>query len=175
MPAIANKYTKDQSLNVMASNGYNNGTLSGDGAYVLYNRLGACNHISFTVKTAGNLDKFGISVVRATDSKKYYTMVVNPENDNWRKVNFEEEGSEGRGFIRGIDGYGFARPADNTYKVDIYTDNSVLVMYIWTSTPTTPCSSCTSTTTYATPTASTVSQRTAGASTTMVAALPSAT
>ena len=132
VPAIADKYTKDQSLNVMASNGYNNGTLSGDGAYVLYNRLGACNHISFTVKTAGNLDKFGISVVRATDSKKYYTMVVNPEpgNDNWRKVNFEEEGSEGRGFIRGIDGYGFARPADNTYKVDIYTDNSVLVMYI---------------------------------------------
>ena len=130
VPAIADKYTKDQSLNVMASNGYNNGTLSGDGAYVLYNRLTTCNHISFTVKTAGNSDKFGISVVRATDSKKYYTMVVNPENDNWRKVNFEEEGSEGRGFIRGIDGYGFARPADNTYKVDIYTDNSVLVMYI---------------------------------------------
>ena len=130
VPAIADKYTKDAALNVMASNGYNNGTLSGDGAYVLYNRLGACNHISFTVKTAGNSDKFGISLVRGTDSDRYYTMMVNPENDNWRKVNFEEEGSEGRGFIRGIDGYGFARPGDNTYKVDIYTDNSVLVMYI---------------------------------------------
>ena len=157
-----------------ASNGYNNGTLTGDDAYVLYNRLGACNHISFTVKTAGNSDKFGISVVRSTDPEYYYTMVVNPENDNWRKVNFEEEGFRieeefdgtekkikkiyGKGFIRGIDGYGFARPADNTYKVDIYTDNSVLVMY-----------------TYATPTASTVSPRTAGASTTMVAASPLAT
>jgi beta-fructofuranosidase len=45
-------------------------------------------------------------------------------------VNFEQEGEEGKGFIEGIDGYGFARPQDNVYKVDIYTDNSVLVLYI---------------------------------------------
>ena len=114
----------------MASNGYSNGTLSGDGAYVLYNRLGTHNHISFTVTTGNNWDKFGVSFVRGSDSKKYYTMVVNPENENWRKVNFEEEGEEGKGFVEGIDGYGFSRPADNVYKVDIYTDNSVMVMYI---------------------------------------------
>ena len=70
-------------------------------------------------------------------------MVVNPENENWRKVNFEQEGFRiqknddgtetkiyGKGFINGIDSYGFDRPADNVYNIDIYTDNSVLVMYI---------------------------------------------
>ena len=105
--------------------------LTGEGAYVLFNRLGTCNHISMTVKTTGDEDKFGISLVRGSDSKKYYTMVVNPE---WaggrRKVNFEQEGPEGMGFIDGADGYIFVRPADNTYKIDIYTDNSVMVMYV---------------------------------------------
>ncbi len=43
---------------------------------------------------------------------------------------FEEEGTEGKGFIAAIDGYNFTRPADNTYHVTIYTDNSVCVMYI---------------------------------------------
>jgi beta-fructofuranosidase len=36
----------------------------------------------------------------------------------------------GKGFIEGIDGYWFERPNDNTYNVNIYTDNSVIVMYI---------------------------------------------
>jgi beta-fructofuranosidase len=130
VPAIANKYSQAQNVNVMASNGYSNGSLSGDDAYVLYNRLGDHNHISFTVTTGNNWDKFGVSLVRGTDSEKYYTMVVNPENENWRKINFEEEGENGIGFVRGIDSYGFDRPADNVYKVDIYTDNSVMVMYI---------------------------------------------
>jgi len=130
VPAMAAKYSQKAETKVMASNGYTDGKLSGDGAYVLYNRLGAHNHISFKVTTSNNWDKFGISLVRGTDSKKYYTMVVNPENENDRKINFEEEGEEGKGFVEGIDGYGFYRPADNVYKIDIYTDNSVLVMYI---------------------------------------------
>jgi beta-fructofuranosidase len=130
VPAIAAKYGKEAAASIVDSKGYANGTLSGDGAYVLYSRLTTQNHISFTVKTSNNWDKFGFSFVRGTDSKKYYTIVVNPENENWRKVNFEQEGEEGKGFIEGIDGYGFARPQDNVYKVDIYTDNSVLVLYI---------------------------------------------
>ena len=148
VPAIANKYSQAQNVNVMASNGYSNGSLSGDDAYVLYNRLSNHNHISFTVTTGNNWDKFGISFVRSTDPEYYYSLVVNPEEENVRKVNFEEEGyrieevwSEeeqkivekkvyGKGFIEGIDGYRFDRPADNVYKVDIYTDNSVMVMYI---------------------------------------------
>ena len=130
VPAMAAKYNQPLETKVMQSNGYTDGTLKGDGAYVLYSRLGNCNHISFTVKTSNNWDKFGISVVRATDSKKYYTMVVNPEDENHRKVNFEQEGEDGKGFIEAIDGYWFERPQDNVYHVDIYTDNSVLVMYI---------------------------------------------
>jgi beta-fructofuranosidase len=131
VPAMAAKYNKAQTVSVVASQGYSNGTLTGNDAYVLYNRLSTCNHISMTVKTSGDEDKFGISFVRGTDSKKYYTMVVNPE---WaggrRKVNFEQEGTEGKGFIEGADGYIFVRPSDNTYKIDIYTDNSVMVMYV---------------------------------------------
>ena len=137
MPAIPAKYTQSKTVKVMASNGYtpaNNtdGKLSGEGAYVLYNRLGAHNHISFKVTASDKWDRFGISLVRGKDSKKYYTMVVNPEWDEAfaRKVNFEEEGEEGKGFIEGIDGYVFARPEDNVYNIDIFTDNSVVVMYI---------------------------------------------
>ena len=65
VPAMAAKYNKPQDVKVMESNGYNNGTLNGDGAYVLYNRLGTCNHISMTIKTAGDEDKFGISFGRS--------------------------------------------------------------------------------------------------------------
>lgn len=97
VPAIGAKYTKEQAVQVMDSKGYNGGTLSGEGAYVLYNRLGTCNHISFTVKTAGNSDKFGVSLLRGSNSETYYTMVVNPENDNWRKINFEQEAPPGQG------------------------------------------------------------------------------
>ena len=65
-------------------------------------------------------------------------MVVNPEGENDRKINFEQEGEECMGFeegrksyfIEAADGYGFYRPADNVYHIDIYTDNSVVVMYI---------------------------------------------
>ena len=133
----------------MASNGYTpangaDGKLSGDDAYVLYNRLGAHNHLSFKVTTSNNGDKFGISFVRSTGPNFYYTIVVNPENENNnRKINFEEEGYiirlndkgeeetvYGKGFIEGIDGYWFARPEDNVYKIDIFTDNSVVVVYI---------------------------------------------
>ena len=130
VPAMAAKYTKQQEAKVMASNGYADGKLSGNEAYVLYPRLGTANHISLTVQTSNNWDKFGFSFVRGTDSEQYYTLVVNPEDENHRKVNFEQEGPAGKGFIEGIDGYWFERPADNRYSVDIYTDNSVLVLYI---------------------------------------------
>lgn len=130
VPGIAAKYGNSQAVSVMKSNGYDGGVLSGDDAFVLFNRLGYHNHISLTVTTSNNWDKFGISFVRGSNSEKYYTMVVNPESEDTRKVNFEEEGSAGKGFIEGIDGYSFKRPTDNVYNIDIYTDNSVMVMYI---------------------------------------------
>ena len=129
------KYTKQSEAEVMAKsdNGVaeSNGTytLTGD-AYTLFTRLNTHNRISFTVKTATQDDKFGISLCRGTDSEKYYSIIVNPEGSGRRKINFEEEGPEGKGFIAGIDGYLFNAPADNTYRVTVYTDNSVCVVYI---------------------------------------------
>ena len=117
---ISDKYGKKQEVKVMAKSD----------SYLLFNRLGYHNKISFTITTSNNWDKFGVSFVRGTDSEKYYSLVVNPENEQTRKINFEEEGSAGRGFISGIDGYNFARPTDNVYHVTIYTDNSIAVMYI---------------------------------------------
>lgn len=136
--AVSEKYNQDVAVEVKESQNMTeaDGTyaLAGNAeqpdAYMLMGRLGSHNKISFTVTTSNKWDKFGISMVRGSDSKKYYTMVVNPEDENNRKVNFEEQGVEGKGFIAGIDGYVFARPADNVYNVTIYTDNSICVMYI---------------------------------------------
>lgn len=136
--AVSEKYNQDVAVEVKESQNMTEAdgtyTLAGNAeqpdAYMLMGRLGSHNKISFIVTTSNKWDKFGISMVRGSDSKKYYTMVVNPEDENNRKVNFEEQGVEGKGFIAGIDGYVFARPADNVYNVTIYTDNSICVMYI---------------------------------------------
>ncbi len=140
--AISNKYNKECEVEVKEQNGMTASggtyTLSGYNAYMLMSRLGYHNKISFTVTTSNQWDKFGISLARGTNSnaddattfEKCYTMVVNPESDTRRKVNFEEEGDGGKGFIEGIDGYNFARPSDNGYNITIYTDNSICVMYI---------------------------------------------
>lgn len=167
VPGITAKYNTPALVTVVKSNGTkDNKTLTGNDAYMQFNRLGAHNHISFTVTTSNNWDKFGVSFVQGDKTvlnpndylneegkpdfglvpddvkagvQRSYTIVCNPENENWRKFNFEEEafvkfGEEthnvGKGFIEGIDSYGFDRPSDNVYKFDIYTDNSVLVMYV---------------------------------------------
>lgn len=133
--ALGSKYANKQDVKVVAQSeqgiSASNGTYAMTGqSHVMFDRLGARNRISFTVTTASDTDRFGISLVRGTDSEKYYTMVVNPENAYTRKINFEEEGPAGKGFIAGIDGYNFGRPADNTYHITIYTDNSVCMMFI---------------------------------------------
>ena len=121
VPAMAAKYNKTVEAKVMEKNN----------DYILYSRLGNHNHISFTIQMPSDADRFGVSFVRGTDATKYYSLVVNPEWANGRrKVNFEQEGAEGKGFIPGADGYIFKTPADNKYDVDIYTDNSVVTMYI---------------------------------------------
>lgn len=133
---IDNKFTTVSSLKVMAKS--ENGVSENAGKYVLtgnsfvlFNRLNVANKISFTVKATDKTDKFGFSFARGTDSKKYYSIVVNPEdNGNKKKLNFEEQGEEGMGFVAGIDGYLFNTPADNEYHVTVYTDNSVCVVYI---------------------------------------------
>lgn len=130
VPAMEAKYRREHNVKVMASENYENGSLNGN-AYVLFNRLGNHNHISFTAVTNGDGDAFGISLCRGTDASRYYTLMVNPEWENGRrKINFEQQGSEGVGFIAAADGYIFPRPANNTYDIDIYTDNSVVTIYV---------------------------------------------
>lgn len=102
----------------------------GDNSYLLFNRLNVHNRISFTVTTSSATDRFGFSLARGTDSQKYYSIIVNPESDTRRKINFEEEGPVGIGFVNGIDGYTFNTPADGVYHVTVYTDNSVCVVYV---------------------------------------------
>lgn len=135
---IKAKYNQEVKLDVKQSQGANvsgsNISLSGD-AFVYFGRLGYHNHISMKVKTSNVWDNFGFSFVRGYDngefSNKYYTLRVNAENEWNRKVNFEEEGSAGRGFVPGIDGgRTFETPSDGVYNIDIFTDNSVCVIYI---------------------------------------------
>lgn len=133
---IDKKYTTESALKVMAKSeagvveNADKYELTGN-AYVLFNRLNVRNKLSFTVKAGSKTDKFGFSFVRGTDSKKYYSIVVSPEKDgDYKKLNFEEQGEEGIGFVNGIDGYFFPTPANNEYNVTIYTDNSVCVVYI---------------------------------------------
>lgn len=119
VPAIASLFGNEQYEGDFSLSGVESRTLS---------RLGTENRISFTVTTTNAWDKFGISFGRASDVSKFYTLVVNPESETLRKINFEEEG--GDGFIGGTDSYVFATPADGVYHVTVVTDNSVVTVYI---------------------------------------------
>ncbi len=102
-------------------------TLSGD-EYKLLPRLGTENRISFTLTTSSPWDKFGVSFARGNNSEKFYSIIVNPESESVRKINYEEEG--GVGFVGNTDGYNFNTPSDGVYNITIITDNSVMTMYI---------------------------------------------
>lgn len=125
VPAMAAKYNKEAEVKVMAK---------GDN-YTLYNRLGNHNHISFTVKVANKDDKFGVSFGRGTDAKNFVTLKFNnPHWDEWnkhlRRVEYYVGNGEEDKFIDGADGDFYPFAEDNTYNIDIYTDNSVVVMYV---------------------------------------------
>lgn len=132
--SISNKFVSASTLTAMEQSGTVTGsgssyTLNGE-SYILFNRLNVHNKISFTVTTSGASDKFGFSFVRGSDSDAYYSIIVNPESDTRRKINFEEEGTAGIGFVEGIDSYVFSTPSDNVYDITVFTDNSVCVVYI---------------------------------------------
>ncbi len=102
-------------------------SLSGDESRLMP-RLGTENRIEFTVTASLDLDRFGLSFARGSDSEKYYSIIINPENSDTRKINLEEEG--GMGFIPDTDGYTFATPTDGVYHITVVTDNSVLTVYV---------------------------------------------
>lgn len=119
VPAIADSFSSSKS--------YDNFDLNGE-TFKLMPRLQRVNRITFTVTTSNDWDKFGISFARGSDSESFFTVVVNPESDTMRKINFENEG--GIGFIEGSDGYLFPTPSDGVYNITITNDNSVMTMYI---------------------------------------------
>lgn len=119
IPAIANLFKQEEKLADF--------TLTGDESRLM-KRLGTENRISFQLKTSSPWDKFGVSFARGKDSEKYYSIIVNPESESVRKINYEEEG--GIGFVQNCDGYNFNTPTDGVYNITIITDNSVMTMYI---------------------------------------------
>ena len=137
--AIRDKYNLSQTVKEMVRFGQGDTITAVDGGYkmigyssILFNTLGYHNHLSMTVTTENAKDGFGLSFARGTDYKKYYSVMVRQDRDashpNSHQIYFEEE--NGIYNIAGAESYSFPTPADKTYKIDIYTDNSVFVMYI---------------------------------------------
>ena len=143
VPAMNGKYAATQEVKAVKTWGKEEGNLSVEsGVYsmkayssAMFSTLGYHNHISMTVTTGSKADRFGISFVRGdrkdgdTTYEKYYSIMVCPDdNGNKHYIRFEEE--QGVWELKGGGSYSFVTPADNTYTIDIYTDNSVMVMYI---------------------------------------------
>lgn len=142
VPAMAEKYNKTAEVKVVKT----------EDNYTMYDRLGYHNHISFTVKTAGTYDKFGVSFARVNGNPWGVSLKFN--NPHWDAGWNEDKKDLARieycieephvyqnekgewvtdvasVFIDGAEGNFYPRPADNTWNIDIYTDNSVVVVYV---------------------------------------------
>ncbi len=154
VPAMAAKYNKPAEVSVIAT-GDDDAQYRGIGYqnYTMYSRLGYHNHISFTVKTASANDNFAVSFGRSTENVYGTTLRVN--NAHWdaswneekrdlarveffvekrvqiiNRVTNEVEEVDASVFVEAAEGNFYRRPADNIYNIDIYTDNSVVVMYV---------------------------------------------
>lgn len=100
------------------------------GGHTLFEQLGDSNRLSFTVKASGPDASFGISFCRSTDASKYYTIRIIPEDGGNYNIEFAEEGPEGIGAVKWIEGCPFTPPADSVYRCTVYNENSVMVLYI---------------------------------------------
>lgn len=127
VPAMAAKYNQTEELKVMREDKEANNTL--------YSRLERHNHISFTAVAENKEAAFGISLCHGTemnslkDSSVYYSIQILPEDDKMNyRVKFSQE--HGKGICGGVDSYQMPIPEDLTYHVELYTDNSVVVVYV---------------------------------------------
>ncbi len=94
----------------------------------LFSRLGEHNFIEMEVGCTG---RFSISLARGGDSEKWYSIVLNPEDGGAkRKINFVEEGPSGQGYVDGIDSSLFPAAGDDVYRLKLFTDKSVTVLYV---------------------------------------------
>ena len=136
VPAMASKYNKPVQVKVMKSGETKDELGNVCESYTLYNRLGYHNHITLTVKTQNPDDKFGLTFGRGTETLVYWDKIWfnNPHWDNDKKHLRRIERYITNGvvnqFMPGGVGNFFPAAQNNTYNIDIYTDNSVLVMYV---------------------------------------------
>lgn len=88
------------------------------------------NHLSMTVTVSdpSNFD-FGISLCHNPRKYNYYALQVQPDETGCI-VHFREQGEGGMGVVPNIDSYRFHRAEDGVYDIDVYTDESVLTLYI---------------------------------------------
>lgn len=148
VPAIEAKYNKPVIPNVVEkTDGVTfdgkNGTIPSWGM-VRFGRLGYHNHISMTIKTRNASDKFALCFVRGQHEEgkenKWFQMCFNnpcgwdAEKSKLSRVEFKLEGNRENGdyfdnFVSGALSSFVPCPVDNTYDLDIYTDNSVVVVY----------------------------------------------
>lgn len=127
VPARASKYNESVGVRVMRE------TEQG----WLYNRLDRHNHISLTVKAEQKDAEFAISLCHGTemnslkDSAAYYAIEFLNDGTNYH-IDFAKMNDPKREDKRiyFIESYSMPIPDDQTYHIDLYTDNSVVVVYV---------------------------------------------
>lgn len=135
VPAIRAKYNQDKPVRKAEFS-------LKEGETMLMERMGYHTHLSFSATTGDKEDLFSISLIRGEGDEKHeartdwYNIILDPRAGGAKHaIKYEKNGKENdKGEpdpeIAGTQSYEFPTPADNTYHVDIYTDNSVFVMYI---------------------------------------------
>ena len=100
------------------------------GETLVFGALAQSNHLSFSIQADRKDASFGISFCRDEEARKYYTVRIVPEGDGTCNIRFSEDGPDGTGEIQWIDGCLFTAPSDLNYKISIFNENSVFVLYV---------------------------------------------
>lgn len=88
------------------------------------------NHLNMSVTVADPSNfSFGISLCHNPRKYNYYALQVQPDETGCI-VHFLQRGEGGIGVVPFIDSYRFHRAEDGVYDINVYTDESVLTLYI---------------------------------------------
>lgn len=88
------------------------------------------NHLNMTVSVSDPSNfSFGISLCHNPRKYNYYALQVQSDEPGCI-VHFLQQGEGGIGIVPNIDSYRFHRAEDGIYNIDVYTDESVLTLYI---------------------------------------------
>lgn len=93
-------------------------------------KMEAKNHLNMTVTVADPSNfSFGISLCHNPRKYNYYALQVQPDETGCI-VHFLQQGEGGIGVVPFTDSYRFHRKEDGIYHIDVYSDESVLTLYI---------------------------------------------